>query len=159
MASSSSTSSSENSGPLLYPISHSVPLVDKASAHPSSQAKLSLIIRPIPTGPRAGLHPRSAPSKRRRVEEGKDTGENSPIPASNAPYARPSRPMPYVTHGSSSIRPAIALSEGQLCRRLAAVQAEIRRFSAAQKELLWQLQTIRQPRPVNPAPIPQVRLD
>ncbi|KAJ7067672.1 hypothetical protein B0H15DRAFT_807503 [Mycena belliarum] len=107
-------------------------------------AKLALVIRPLPTGPRARLRPHSAPapSKRRRVEEGKNTGAKSQSSAPHLPYARPSRPVQYAAGGIKALRPTT--SEPELRQRLAAVQAELRRYSSAQKELFWQLAIIRQ---------------
>jgi hypothetical protein len=136
----------------------------------SFPAQLSVITKPIPTGPRAGLHPGSAPPphKRRRLEEGSNDHSQAGLYSSTVsycslihryfiaqlPYARPSYPVKFPPTCSSSVRPAF--SEEQLRRRLAAVQAEIRRLSAAQKELYWQLQALRQPKPVDPPPVPQV---
>ncbi|KAJ7739442.1 hypothetical protein DFH07DRAFT_965729 [Mycena maculata] len=98
--------------------------------------KLSLVIKPIPSGPRAGLLPRSTPPshKRKRLEEGEGGTGRSPI--ETAIYTRPRRPVQHPSNGSSPIRPSAV----QLHRRLVAVQAEIRRFVAVQKELSWQLQ-------------------
>ncbi|KAJ7080909.1 hypothetical protein B0H15DRAFT_953262 [Mycena belliarum] len=112
--------------------------------HPAPVSKLALVIRPLPTGPRARLRPHSAPapSKRRRVEEGKNTGAKSQSSAPHLPYARPSRPVQYASGGIKALRPTT--SEPELRQRLAAVQAELRRYSSAQKELFWQLATIRQ---------------
>lgn len=73
------------------------------------------------------------------------------------PYARPSRPMQYPAAGSAPLRPVSFLSEAQLRGRLAAVQAEIRRLSSAQKELFWQLQSLRQRESCSSSDIPQVR--
>jgi hypothetical protein len=138
-------------------------------------AQLSVVTKPVPTGPRAGLHPKptSAPRKRRRVETGEDSsssaGKHPRLPpllfgllnfwsTADLPYARPSRPVPHPSSSSTSIRPAAAVSEEQLHRRLAAVQAEMRRLASAQKELYWQLQALRQSEPVNPSSLPQVCL-
>ena len=64
--------------------------------------------------------------------------------------------MPHSAAGSAPVRPADTASEDQLRRRLAAIQAEMRRLAAAQKELYWQLQTVRQPEPVEAPLVPQV---
>ncbi|KAJ6525813.1 hypothetical protein DFH09DRAFT_1328831 [Mycena vulgaris] len=62
----------------------------------------------------------------------------------STPYARPSRPMQYAAGGATPLRPATPASEAELRQRLAAVQAELRRYASAQKELFWQLQTLHQ---------------
>jgi hypothetical protein len=138
-------------------------------------AQLSVVTKPVPTGPRAGLHPKPTPvpRKRRRVETGEDSSSSAgehphlPLPlfgllifwsTADLPYARLSRPVPHPSSGSTPVRPATAVSEDQLHRRLAAVQAEMRRLASAQKELYWQLQALRQSEPVNPSSRPQVCL-
>ncbi|KAJ6626187.1 hypothetical protein B0H10DRAFT_1942033 [Mycena sp. CBHHK59/15] len=125
-------------------------------SQPSSQAKLSIVTKPLPTGPRAGLHPKPAPTsrKRRRVEAGEDS---SSLISSGTPLRPAQSPVQHPTPGSAPVRPAAAASEEQLRRRLAAVQAEMRRLDSAQKELYWQLQALHQPQPIDSAPAPQVR--
>ncbi|KAJ6629358.1 hypothetical protein B0H10DRAFT_2208764 [Mycena sp. CBHHK59/15] len=115
--------------------------------------QLSIITKPIPTGPRARLHPKPAPTSRKRWQV--EAGEDSSSPAADLPYARPSRPMPHPAAGSASSRPATAVSEDQLRRRLAAVQAEMCRLASAQKELYWQLQVFCQSKPVDLLSVPQ----
>ncbi|KAJ7133087.1 hypothetical protein C8R44DRAFT_730284 [Mycena epipterygia] len=121
-------------------------------------AKLSVVVRPIPTGPRAGLRPQSAPvpRKRRRVEKRSDPSPHPPVSAPSTPYARPSRAVQYASGGAALVRPA---SESQLRQRLVAVQAEIRRYSSAQKELFWQLQTLRQLEPADSSATSQEEQD
>ncbi|KAJ7309350.1 hypothetical protein DFH08DRAFT_823522 [Mycena albidolilacea] len=124
--------SSEGKSILLFVKHVFTLLIAVAERDPAHPPALALVTKSLPTGPRAGLRPGPAqtPRKRRRLEE----GEIDHSQAAQHPYARPSRPMQYPAAGSAPLRPASSLSEAQLRGRLAAVQAEIRRLSSAQKE-------------------------
>ncbi|KAF8187666.1 hypothetical protein K438DRAFT_1936498 [Mycena galopus ATCC 62051] len=152
--SSGDESGADEPAPLLKNPPSSPITVDLTNIPPSSQAALSVVTKPLPTGPRAGLYsrPTQAPRKRRRVEE----GENDHSQAAQLFYARPSRPMQHSPNDSAPLRPAASPSEAQLRGRLAAIQAEIRRLASAQKELYWQLQTLRQSEPCKAVVLSQV---
>ncbi|KAJ7366433.1 hypothetical protein DFH08DRAFT_797415 [Mycena albidolilacea] len=128
-----------------------IAVAERGPAHPPV---LALVTKSLPTGPRAGLRPGPAqtPCKRRQLEE----GEIDHSQAAQHLYAHPSRPMQYPAAGLAPLRPASSLSEAQLRGRLAAVQAEIHRLSSAQKELFWQLQSLRQRESCSSSDIPQV---
>ncbi|KAF8190677.1 hypothetical protein K438DRAFT_1935613 [Mycena galopus ATCC 62051] len=133
--------------------------VDLINIPPSSQVCPATLLSPIDE---LGFHLSRmslnaypnllAPRKRRRVEE----GENGHSQAAQLFYARPSRPMQHSPNDSAPLRPAASPSEAQLRGRLAAIQAEIRRLASAQKELYWQLQTLRQSEPCKAAVLSQV---
>ncbi|KAF8146200.1 hypothetical protein K438DRAFT_1781181 [Mycena galopus ATCC 62051] len=119
---------------------------------PSSEAALSVVTKPLPTGPRAGLQPRQAPAsrKRRRVEE--DDEDSQPA---QTPYAHPGRPVEHSVAGSTPAQSSASPSEAQLRGQLAALQAEIHRLCSTQKEIFWQLQTLGQSEPSKQAVLPQ----
>ncbi|KAJ7113786.1 hypothetical protein C8R44DRAFT_740682 [Mycena epipterygia] len=123
------------------------PVVERAAAIPPV---LPIFTKPIPTGPRAGLHAPAPQSsrKRRRVGEGENDG---PQPQAQFFQGDSSRPVSHRSDCSAPVRSTVPPSEVQLRRRLAGVQAELHRLSYAQKTLRWQLQSLQQPEPSPPA--------
>ncbi|KAJ6622602.1 hypothetical protein B0H10DRAFT_2013446 [Mycena sp. CBHHK59/15] len=128
------------------PASHQ-PVVEHSAAMPPV---LSIVTKPIPTGPRAGLHaPAPQPSrKRRRVGERENDG---PQPQAQFFQGDSSRSVPHRADCSAPVRSTAPPSEAQLRRRLAGVQAELHRLSCVHKTLRWQLQSLQQPEPSPPA--------
>ncbi|KAF8131778.1 hypothetical protein K438DRAFT_1998755 [Mycena galopus ATCC 62051] len=121
-------------------------------------AGLSVVTAAVPTGPRAErTSAKRVQFSRKRSRSCSLETKDTRSPVHSRPRVAPQSPKlaePRPSHAASSSSNARPPSAFKLRRRLADVQAEIRRLSCTEKQVSWELQSLQEPRSRKPQVVP-----